>query len=505
MDKDELNALYPDAIDYLRARGVEPSDAFYARLANLRQAAWTVKRLATVEQMERVKQSLVEALANGKSFEAWRKNTTAEMLDLPKHYQETVFRTTVLTSYNGAKWASFRDNAERRPILRYSAINDSRTRAAHAALHGLMMPVGDERWATLSPPSGFNCRCTLLSLSERQARAFGYKGVPEKLPTYKDNHGVEHTCHPDKGWENSPENPRLLDLLREREEKAGLSKAVFDSGGSKQLPPPKQWKEVAKTGEKIFNKHADLFDAVDYSVDDSFSAAVREVMKREGVKTGLAPLAKGDKIAKFNGIIAESYPSHWVEKANDMGTCYVRALSSRGFQVFVGADEMSKMPVYLKYDRNIKIFSKFKDSIAEGDSLLKLNGFAGKAITAKARQISIHEYGHRLQRAMPELDEYFKQFWLDRTEGEATVAINSLAGYKYYPNGEYCRKDNFADAYIGKNYGTDDNPDPKEVLTMAFEALLGHQGSKHEVMLTENIAKNDHEMLYLALGLLTRF
>lgn len=150
-------AHYPSAADYLRARGVEPAADFYARLEHLRHEAWTLAKISDVEQIEQVKQSLVKALAEGKSFREWQQALTPEMLALPRHYQETVFRTAMLSSYNGAKWTHFRAHAERRPILRYIAINDQRTRPAHHALHGLMMPVGDERWQQLAPPLGFNC------------------------------------------------------------------------------------------------------------------------------------------------------------------------------------------------------------------------------------------------------------------------------------------------------------------------------------------------------------
>ena len=150
-------AHYPSAADYLRARSVEPSADFYARLEHLRQEAWTLSKISDVEQIEQVKQSLVKALAEGKSFREWQQALTPEMLALPRHYQETVFRTAMLSSYNGAKWTHFRAHAERRPILRYIAINDGRTRPAHRALHGLMMPVDDERWQQLAPPLGFNC------------------------------------------------------------------------------------------------------------------------------------------------------------------------------------------------------------------------------------------------------------------------------------------------------------------------------------------------------------
>ena len=231
-------AHYPSAADYLRARNVEPSAEFYARLEHLRQEAWTLSKISDVEQIEQVKQSLVKALAEGKSFREWQQALTPEMLALPRHYQETVFRTAMLSSYNGAKWTHFRAHVGRRPILRYIAINDHRTRPAHHALHGLMMPVDEERWQQLAPPLGFNCRCTMVSLSEKQAKALGYSGAPGKLPTWEDDHGVSHTAAADKGW-GSPERRDLTDYLRQKEAKAGLGRAVYDEG--KPVPKPEPY------------------------------------------------------------------------------------------------------------------------------------------------------------------------------------------------------------------------------------------------------------------------
>ena len=231
-------AHYPSAADYLRARNVEPSAEFYARLEHLRQEAWTLSKISDVEQIEQVKQSLVKALAEGKSFREWQQALTPEMLALPQHYQETVFRTAMLSSYNGAKWTHFRAHVGRRPILRYIAINDHRTRPAHHALHGLMMPVDDERWQQLAPPLSFNCRCTLVGLSERQAKALGYSGAPADLPTWEDKHGVSHTAAADKGW-GSPERRDLTDYLRQKEGRAGLGRAVYDEG--KPVPKPEPY------------------------------------------------------------------------------------------------------------------------------------------------------------------------------------------------------------------------------------------------------------------------
>lgn len=510
-------AHYPSAADYLRARGVEPAAEFYARLEHLRHEAWTLSKISDVEQIEQVKQSLVKALAEGKSFREWQQALTPGMLALPRHYQETVFRTAMLSSYNGAKWTHFRAHIGRRPILRYIAVNDHRTRPAHHALHGLMMPVEDERWANLSPPLGFNCRCSLVSLSDKQAKALGYSGAPEKLPTWEDDHGVSHTAAADKGW-GSPERRDLTDYLRQKEAKAGLGKAAYTEP-SPPFPTPENWRDVAKMGEEIWGRHSDLLDSVNFDwlqdilphqMDsalpekrDEFLNALLAVMKREGVETGAQAKAEGDAVKKFKEIIGR-YPASWVNKANSTGTVYIRNLTDRGYHLFID-DRMSLVVKNKRWlnSQGLRVFSKFAEQLQAGDSLLYLNDMAGKDITYQSAKISIHEYGHRLQRTVPGLDDYFKQFWLDRTAGEKTKPLADFAkdkGTSHYSRTEVGREDSFVDGYIGRNYGDDDNPQPREVLTMTFQALLG--GDAH---LLKKMLDNDREMIYLGIGLLTRF
>jgi prophage muMc02, F protein len=840
-------ANYPSAADYLRARDVEPSAEFYARLEHLRQEAWTLSKISDVEQIEQVKQSLVKALAEGKSFREWQQALTPEMLALPKHYQETVFRTAMISSYNGAKWTHFRAHAERRPVLRYVAINDRRTRPAHHALHGLMMPVDEERWQQLAPPLGFNCflpgttvrgefelglksrytgeaveitagtgdrlavtanhpvltrrgwlpahqvkegdyllayggvvnpllarvfndqyppspvedvfetlrangfgiadiaafqfhgdahlresevhvagrdahliarmqaaglhgieqfhlvgagarftgqlagdsaaqfdmaqrllfaddaanvaartanslchttlaafkyiavfikdaftqgarlfthssprggqlalraagsgfdgepldglrfaltapcntmrqqaltdnltadavalgetvftlpgniglddtvydrirqdvtgfaetsvagvrrfhysghvydfqtknglivagnivvhncRCTMVSLSEKQAKALGYNGAPADLPTWEDKHGVSHTAAADKGW-GSPERRDLTDYLRQKEAKAGLGKAAYTEP-SPPFPTPENWRDVAKMGEEIWEKHSDLLDSVNFDwlqdilphqMDDAiperrdeFLNALLAVMKREGVETGAQAKAEGDAVKKFNEIIGR-YPASWVNKANSTGTVYIRNLTDRGYHLFID-DRMSLVVKNKRWlnSQGLRVFSKFAEQLQTGDSLLYLNEMTGKEVAYNAARISIHEYGHRLQRTVSGLDDYFKQFWLDRTAGEKTKPLADFAkdkGTSHYSRTEVGREDSFVDGYIGRNYGDDDNPQPREVLTMTFQALLGG-----DVHLLKKMLDNDREMLYLGVGLLTRF
>lgn len=87
-----------------------------------------------------------------------------------------------------------------------------------------MAHVDDPIWQTHAPSNGHNCRCTLVSLTEQQAKARGYDGNSE-LPEYTDRHGIKQAAQPDKGWSHSPENNDLTALLREREKKHALKPA----------------------------------------------------------------------------------------------------------------------------------------------------------------------------------------------------------------------------------------------------------------------------------------
>ncbi|MCW9732025.1 minor capsid protein [Avibacterium sp. 20-15] len=63
-----------------------------------------------------------------------------------------------------------RDNVDNRPYWQYSAVNDDRTRPSHSAMNGLVYAYDDPFWHTFYPPNGFNCRCTVIALAERDIK-----------------------------------------------------------------------------------------------------------------------------------------------------------------------------------------------------------------------------------------------------------------------------------------------------------------------------------------------
>ena len=199
----------PDAIKF--AIGMEPTEAVeYLRqkkmLAGKVQAkalhdsalakATTIARLTSLEMTKDIYQSLETAMREGKGFNQWKKELvgeferkgwvfgkdkrisrgidgylladpqTGEYFGTPRRLN-TIYRVNMQSAYAAARYQRLRDNVDNRPYWQYSAVGDERTRPAHLALNGKIYRYDDPFWTTFYPPNGFNCRCTVIALAER--------------------------------------------------------------------------------------------------------------------------------------------------------------------------------------------------------------------------------------------------------------------------------------------------------------------------------------------------
>jgi len=168
---------------------------FYGVLqSQARAQAFTVSGLTALNQIQDVLDSLNHALETGITLRDWQKLQSVETVALGKWRMETIFRTHVQTCYSIGRTQQQRENAAHRPFLMYDAINDSRTRPNHAALDNFIAPLNDPIWKKITPPNGFNCRCTTIALTEAQAIKRGWNGFTE----YRDK------GEPDAGFDYNP-------------------------------------------------------------------------------------------------------------------------------------------------------------------------------------------------------------------------------------------------------------------------------------------------------------
>ena len=187
-----------DAIRYLEQKFPKASWAYTDLLDNAHDRAFVVAKMVDVDLATTVPRSIIDAMQEGKGYKAWAKDidkvlaksgwydgqinvdaqgNAKKVVTGGQHRLETIYRTNVAAAYEaGRQQVIFNDRDDDPfPYVMYSAIMDNRTRPTHKALHGKVMEKSDPAWSSISPPNGYNCRCTIVELTQGQIDRYGYK------------------------------------------------------------------------------------------------------------------------------------------------------------------------------------------------------------------------------------------------------------------------------------------------------------------------------------------
>lgn len=146
--------------------------------------AFYVSGLAERDMVETVHAAMGAAIANGETLAGFkgRIGEVVASAGWQGHRVENIFRTNMQTAYAAGRYAKMQAVKEQRPFWQYYTIEDRRTRASHAVLHGLVYPAEHEFWGRNYPPNGFRCRCGVRTLSTAQVEAQGLT-VQKAMPT----------------------------------------------------------------------------------------------------------------------------------------------------------------------------------------------------------------------------------------------------------------------------------------------------------------------------------
>lgn len=176
-----------EAIRFLDAKGYRTSIDWTDTFNDEHDASFTVAKIARVDLLRTIHVSLLDAQANGTPFEAWAKGLqpeleaagwwgsvrdpeltgTGRLVRVTPRRLKTIYSTNLRMARATALWQRIEAGKAAMPYLRYSAVLDGRTRPQHRAWHNLVLPVDDPWWRTHFPPNGWNCRCTVVQMSER--------------------------------------------------------------------------------------------------------------------------------------------------------------------------------------------------------------------------------------------------------------------------------------------------------------------------------------------------
>lgn len=163
-----------EALAYWRRKVPVTKQDFDALTQEMQALAFTASGVHRLEDLQAVSDAIGRAIANGTTLDQFR-SEVGDLLKNRRHHIETVFRTNTQTAYNVGRYKRQMETAGDLPYWRYSAVNDSRTRPTHRAMHGRVWPASHPVWDTWYPPNGYRCRCSVIAMTARQVERMGLK------------------------------------------------------------------------------------------------------------------------------------------------------------------------------------------------------------------------------------------------------------------------------------------------------------------------------------------
>jgi len=213
MSDEELGLPFREAIRFLRQKVRLPSRAWTELRESAHARSFVVAGAIKDQLLADFQNALIEALEEGKTLQEFRKDFDRIVAAHGWSYRGrrgwrsgVIYNTNMRMARAAGRWAQIQQVKAARPYIRYFAVLDSRTRPLHRDWHDVVLPVDHPFWKTHLPPNGWNCRCTIQSLSERDLKRRKLK-VTDPAPAVQTEARQVRTP---EGFENWP-TPKGID------------------------------------------------------------------------------------------------------------------------------------------------------------------------------------------------------------------------------------------------------------------------------------------------------
>lgn len=189
----ELNALFDrppaEAIEYLESKGYKIGWDWHQTLDDAHSRAFTVAKVAKLDLLQDIRQSLITALEKGQSLDQWKaeiepllrqkgwwgKKTVINpegqeqkvQLGSPRRLR-TIYHTNMRASYSAGRYKAMLEATATRPFWEYRHVTMVNYREEHKAWNGVILPADDPFWLYAYPPSKFGCNCRVNARSARE-------------------------------------------------------------------------------------------------------------------------------------------------------------------------------------------------------------------------------------------------------------------------------------------------------------------------------------------------
>lgn len=178
----EMRPLPPkEAVAFFQQKGYRTTFSYLDMMHHAHSDAFTVAGVTKLDVLQDIRGLLDDALANGSTFETFRKGMKEKLsakgwwgprevrdpetgetkiVDLSTSSRlDTIYDTNMRMAYASGQWKRIQRTKAALPYLVYETMDDTKVRALHRRWHLVCLPVDHPWWRTHFPPCDWKCRC----------------------------------------------------------------------------------------------------------------------------------------------------------------------------------------------------------------------------------------------------------------------------------------------------------------------------------------------------------
>lgn len=176
-----LRMPFKQALEYFKSKAVFPTENSKQFMAEHHDMAFTVAGLTRADLLEDTRWLIEQAIEQGNDLEVFKKQfkklVARKGWEPGGHRQRILFETSVRRAHSAGRYQQMNDPElmKRRPHRMWRHGSSPEPRPNHLALDGKVFKADEPFWETAYPMCAYGCKCSALSLSERDLKRMGKK------------------------------------------------------------------------------------------------------------------------------------------------------------------------------------------------------------------------------------------------------------------------------------------------------------------------------------------
>jgi hypothetical protein len=224
-----------DALEWFRAKGFKPAFDHRDVWRQEHAQAFTVAKAMRMDVLTSIRESLDQALAEGKTLAQFRQELTPTLQKLgwwgrsdevdpltgevinaqlgsPRRLK-TIYRTNMRTARAAGQWQRIQRRSKTHPYLVYELGPSEQHRVQHVNWAGIILRADDPFWSTHYPPNGWGCKCRVRQINQREHDKLMNSGeFTDKAPQIRNREYINDRTGEtlqvpngiDPGWDYNP-------------------------------------------------------------------------------------------------------------------------------------------------------------------------------------------------------------------------------------------------------------------------------------------------------------